>query len=262
MKKYFYMAMAALVLMACNSNEPKLVNKDKKAIIELSKAAPALITQPSTDIKVKLDQLGFEDITEEVMATIPARIVPKAPQENTYTIYYYAYNRPADLSIIDNTTAETVRFFNSIALDKQVFAIVMVLESEDGFLDGVVANYFAGQQVENIHQLYLKVSRNLYNGLEKDVEWEAGLDDMTDDEYLPSNYTEANRLEFEEAFNALEVPGVDEFGGGVCQQVISCAFEGYYYGDASQNLGSDEIAPAVMGSFVFGKPEAVSYFKH
>ena len=45
MKKLLYVVMAALVLVACNPNEPKVVNKDKKMLDKGTKELLSLLGQ-------------------------------------------------------------------------------------------------------------------------------------------------------------------------------------------------------------------------
>ena len=55
MKKILYVVMAALVLVACNPNEPKVVSKDKKMLEHLNKMPETSLPQKNLTTPTQQD---------------------------------------------------------------------------------------------------------------------------------------------------------------------------------------------------------------
>lgn len=239
--------MAALLLMACSQNEPKLVSKDKKAALEAAKAIPSLIGQPIDKANAKLIKLGYEETTD--LSSLPARRAPRKAKAQEANYREYCFNAP-DTATIKSQEA-SAKYINETLKAKKLIIILSVSLDEKGNVAGISGQYFGSQEVENIHQLYPNITKHLYNGL--DVEkWQAYLVDSKDIE--SENYKIFTvRDKFEEAFAEIETPAAQEEGAG--EEMI---LMGMYMGDASEEIEIEglEVAP-VLGAFGFGLPDYI-----
>ena len=239
--------MAALLLMACSQNEPKLVSKDKKAALEAAKAIPSLIGQPIDKVNAKLIKLGYEEVTD--LSSLPARRAPRKAkaQEDNYREYYF--NAP-DQATMDSQEA-TAKYLNETLKAKKLIIFLSVSLDEKGNVAGINGQYFGSQEVENIHQLYPNITKHLYNGLNAE-QWSAYLGDYKDTE--KENYKVFTvRDKFEEAFAEIETPVAQEEGAG--EEMV---FMGMYMGDISEEIEIEglEVKP-VLGAFGFGLPDYI-----
>lgn len=248
MKKILYVAMAALVLMACNSNEPKVVSKDKKALIEVTKSASSLIGQPIATADAKLLKLGYVDMTDQIH--MPARLAPrklKAEEEGGSRVYYY------NVSSIDDfeTEEKSIACMNSVIEAKKLLIMAQVGFDEKENVTFIMMQYIGGQEIDNIHNLYLNAEKHLYGALVDNVVWGAVVAEADDME----NFKEfTDHAKFETAFEELALPVVEEEGQGVDKNKVALVLEGAYAGEGSLLVGLD-VKPCVSGMLAFGLAE-------
>ena len=231
--------MAALVLMACNQNEPKVEKQDRKALLSASESLIGLVGQSTKDVKAAMKSAGFENVTSE-MGSMPARLIKRDKASSSYLAF--AINYP---EVTPDSEASAKAFYKKIADSKNVFALIYFEFDEDDACQEINVNYVASQEVKNIHQLCLLVNDNLYNNLDVE-EWQGMIaEDITVGE--PDTYTD--RAEFKKAFNALEVPFASEqaLGGD------GFGFLSYYYGDGTLVLEAN--IPIVLYEAEIGTAE-------
>ena len=214
MKKILYVVMAALVLVACNPNEPKIVSKDKKMIDKGSKEILSLLGQKQKDVKKAFEAAGYEDVTDEVIheGGLPQRFNLPAAKSAT-SIMAYAYNAPEDMSVMSGEEGEDekIDFFNEIAASKKVLIEAMLYFNENNRLAQIMLISAAGQEVKNVPFLYLTASTNIFASLEKPLEadeynWSGALmeDPSEEGDEFTSN---KKRAKFEEKFTAMAQEG-------------------------------------------------------
>ena len=213
MKKILYVVMAALVLVACNPNEPKIVSKDKKMIDKGSKEILSLLGQKQKDVKKAFEAAGYEDVTDEVVheGGLPQRLNLPAAKSAT-SIMAYAYNAPEDISVMSGEDEdELIDFFNEIVASKKVFIEAMLYFNENNRLAQIMLISAAGQEVKNVPFLYLTASTNIFASLEKPLEadeynWSGALmeDPSEEGDEFTSN---KKRAKFEEKFTAMAQEG-------------------------------------------------------
>lgn len=175
MKKLLYVAMAALVLMACNSNEPKLVGKDKKMVDKASKEIVSLIGSPKADFVKKMEKAGFVQL-EAPVVPVPARLqksnLKRAAAED-FEVLYFCYNAPEEnwqgMEYSVSSEEEAMAIYAKIAKSKKVY-IECTAYFEEGELLGISGNTLSGR-LEKINNFYLNASTNLYNSLPEDLQW-------------------------------------------------------------------------------------------
>ena len=180
MKKLLYVVMAALVLVACNPNEPKVVNKDKKMLDKGTKELLSLLGQKEKTVIKAFEEAGFVD---EEDLKVPARFRQHAALDIAPDMNHsvsFIYNAPENFDEVIGTDAdedEQEEFFNAIAASKKVLLEVTVFFDTNNKCSGFLAATFAGQEVENINYLYLNCSRNIFDSMEsldaEDYDWTA-----------------------------------------------------------------------------------------
>ena len=87
MKKLLYVALAAMMLISCDPNAPKIPSKDNKTIDNLSKNVLSLLGEKKKDAASTLEDLGFEKITLGGM--LPQRLGLPAVKEDAAIVYFY-----------------------------------------------------------------------------------------------------------------------------------------------------------------------------
>ena len=288
MKKLLYVAMAAIVLMACNPDDPKIVGKDKKMLDKASSEFLGLLYQSKKNVEAALFENGF--VVAEEPSALPARLrqqmseqvrrMPQALQAESKVVYY-TYNAPEGeewetvqnyMSIKEEDNAEEfAAYINAIAKSKKV-AVIACVNYLDGKARLIMALAFAGGEVKNVKYLFLNCANNIVASLvpyeDDEVSIIAQLS-ANDEEYRDEEYEEYEGLDEYETFKAdyalLETP-VATFNAadsitvkktGITR-LINILGEpgGQIMGDAAANKESFEeeydveIAPYVGGSVI------------
>ena len=181
------MAMAAVVLMACNQGEkPDLVKQDKKMLDKAGKGMIGLLGQDQETVDAKLIKLGFEKVDDKsslpmhraLKARFPEMRMPAA--EGDTTVSYYVYNSLTGealdggmLSVAIGSDEESKALRVAIADAKKLYVEFQVAFIDDACVYGV-ASFAAGYDVENIDYAYINFNSELYKQtMEKDKygEW-------------------------------------------------------------------------------------------
>ena len=116
------------------------------------------------------------------------------------------------------------------------------------------AHLIVGNEYENIHNLYLNFSKNIYASADPDSrEWEGALieyDDHTAGKE-PDTFSDKKRAKFEEAFAELDEPFVQE--QTTCEhEEFDTVFYALQWSSIAGDMGGDNCCE---GMLVFGIPE-------
>ena len=214
MKKILLMAVAAIALMACNSNNAEMPANDKKAMNAATVQALAQIGQSTATVEKSLLDAGF--VKAEVPASAPKRMKQfnklQAPAAATQA--YYVYNiEAADLDLEDDAMAAKQ---NAILKKGKAIIIAVAVYSDDKLAMLTTTAIVAAKKGANKN--YVTVSDGLYQQIPSDalaVQWQGTIDEK---EYKDqADYAAAIAAAEESAMTANEVEivikGISTFGG-------------------------------------------------
>lgn len=167
MKKLLYLAMAAIVLMACNQGEkPDLVKKDNKMLDKAAKGAIGLLGQSQETVDAKILKLGFTKVDSE--KSLPMRRalmnkMPRAKAEVERDTLVYVYNAPEGVQRVSELdSAEAVDFRNKIVESKKIYVELSTIFEDDECI-AAIGNLTAGLDAERIEYLPVNFNQTLYN---------------------------------------------------------------------------------------------------
>lgn len=251
MKKLLYIAMAAFVLMACNTNDPKIDRKDNKMLDKASKGALALLGKQKSDVVAKMKDLGFQ---EGAPSAAPARtgLPAKAVNDHSLTFVYGDMDKYMDAVVGDDLNV----FVDYLIDSKEVFVMAFLTFDDKDQLVSCEAHLHASQRVKNIHNLYTNFSQNLFLSLDKNKEWSGGLCTIDDAKAgkASKEYADASqRDKFVEDFAALAVPFAREEGADAFDDTLNRVYNLTWLGDAS--LEVPQFDGLVEGMLFFGLQE-------
>ena len=233
MKKLLYVALAAMMLISCDPNAPKIPSKDNKAIDNLSKNVLSLLGEKKKAAVSTLEDLGFEELETE--SPLPARLGLPAQKTDGYTILSFCYgNFDAYEEAMEEDDMEILSDY--LNEKKEILLIVNLEINESNKVDALVVITLAPSEVKNIHNLYGKFSKNVFLSLGDGKEWAGMLveaDDFDDEDAVEEFSSAKKRDKFDEAFAALECPFVSESGSDELDDDATRVYGSYWYGDAS-----------------------------
>ena len=158
MKKILFMAVAALMFVACNENGPS--SSDKKCAKVVSSEAVDLIGKDMATVDKALTNAGYVQVEKNVVHTAPARVRAllkdvAASIEQTP----YVYGLPAN---IDKMTEDEYAacFLNALKDGKTV--AINVVASLDGKMVGMQTVLYLKLQ-DNANKLFVDISNSLYD---------------------------------------------------------------------------------------------------
>ena len=247
MRKILYVALAAMMLISCDPNAPKLPSKDNKTIDNVSKNVLSLLGEKKKAATSTLEDLGFEKI--ENVGTLPARLGLPAQKTEEFTILSFCYgNYDAYEEAMEEDDMEILTDY--LNEKKEILLIVNVEINESNKVSALVVSTLAPAEVKNIHNLYAKFSKNVFLSLGDGKEWSGMLveaDDFDDEDAVEKFTSAKKRDKFDEAFAAMECPFVSEQGSDELDDDAARAYSSFWYGDASViDKGLDGMA---VGSF-------------
>ena len=265
MKKILYVVMAALVLVACNPNEPKVVSKDKKMLDKASQEVISLIGQKKKAVVKALEEAGFVEIEKTTLDPIAERHgVTKRQFDESFQILYFAYN-PGDedwegLDAMD--VDDIAEFIESIVEAKKVYLELQVVFDE-GLLVGIQGNIVAGKEIQNINQLYLLCSKNIYNSCSDEKKWDATIYETYADYDAEKNAKtfsgDRKREKFETAISSAEPTDglyVDETISDHNEEIDNNVFASLGWNNPDEDqvemMEDNDFLPYIYGFFYFG----------
>ena len=232
MKKLLYVALAAMMLISCDPNAPKLPSKDNKTIDNLSKNVLSLLGEKKKVATSTLEDLGFEKIT--LIGLLPQRLGLPAQTEADDPIVYFYGNVDAYEEAMEDEDPEAL--VDYLIEKKEIMIMVQLGLDDDGKVSNLNVSTLAPAEVKNIHNLYAKFSKNVFLSLGDGKEWSGMLveaDDFDDEDAVEEFSSAKKRDKFDEAFAALECPFVSESGSDELDDDATRVYGSYWYGDAS-----------------------------
>lgn len=247
MKKILYVALAALVLMACNPNDPKMDKKDFKMLKEASANLLNQLGEKEKTVVSNLEKLGFFDTSEYAIGELPQRLgKPAAALDgDEANVFFYIGNKYREDFIAAAEKGKTTKMMSIMedALeDKGIVIMATFTLNEDGKCNMIGGESFVSAELPNIHNLYLTCSKNIFLSLDEDKEWQGGLmeaEDAIAGEENEQTYTKASKRDkFEEDFAELEYPFAMESGADKHNKLVRL-YNLQYIGNAE----GTEMAP-------------------
>ena len=246
MKKLLYVALAAMMLISCDPNAPKLPSKDNKTIDNVSKNVLSLLGEKKKAATSTLEDLGFEKIT--LSGLLPQRLGLPAQTADDPIVYFYGNIDVYEEAMEDEDIEAVVDYLNE---KKEIMIMAQLALNSDGKVEELVVSTLAPAEVKNIHNLYAKFSKNVFLSLGDDKEWQgalAELEDIEDEgEKAFTEYSARKRDKFEADFAAMECPIAEEAGSDVLDDDATRTYESTWVGDAS--LMDKTLEGLAIGSF-------------
>ena len=246
MKKLLYVALAAMMLISCDPNAPKIPSKDNKAIDELSKNVLSLLGEKKKAAVSTLEDLGFEEFEPD--SPLPARLGLPAQKAEESAITLFYGNLDVFEEVIEDEDIEALSDY--LTEKKEIAILVRLILDSNGKVALVVCQPIAPAEVKNINSLYAKFSKNVFLSLGDGKTWQGSLaecDDI-DDEDAAKEFTSAKKRDkFDEAFAAMECPYAEESGSDEFDDDVIRYYKSQWIGDASAVVkGYDGLAMGVF----------------
>ncbi|MBQ3673836.1 MAG: hypothetical protein II928_05125 [Paludibacteraceae bacterium] len=205
MKKLLYIALAALVLLGCNPNDPKIPSKDKKMLDKAAQGVLNLLGQKQKNAISAAEELGFVDVSD--LGSLPVRLGIKA-KENTENIDLLYGDVEAYTEALESGDDEFEEFIDTHIVQNHQIFVILTLGIEDGKVIDITGILLAGQETKNIPNLYLSFSKNVFLSMdEKSREWIGMLCEMEDiNDGAYESYGTKKRDDFEEDFKTYTFP--------------------------------------------------------
>ena len=241
MKKILYAALAALMLISCDPNAPKIPNKDKKMLDAAGKGVMNLLGEKKKTAISAVEDLGFVEL--ENFLNTPKRLhMPENKEASAVLSYAYGdvkgFQAALDEANDDESEEPIEDWIEQFKKKKQIFVVLNIYLDDANRVQGLVANFLAGKDIKNINALYLSFSQSIFASLgEDDIEWIGNLcesEDLEDEESAPEYYELKKRDDFEEDYQTYEFPYASEFG--------TCPYEkdDHYYRSYQNTWGDGE----------------------
>lgn len=177
MKKILWMAVAALMFVACNENGPS--SADKKSANVVSSEAVELLGQDLAKVDKALTDAGYVKTDGGAAAkTAPARVRALAAKAEAQMAALYVYGLPAEIGKMSEAEADAC--MTKAVQDGKTIAMAYVV-SEDGKLAAIQTTMYL-KLTSGVNKLYTDVSNKLYD------EIPAGAIPETPQTEMPSNF--------------------------------------------------------------------------
>lgn len=241
MKKFLYLALTAVLFMACESNGGGASGGDKKMVDEVSnKVISALGSSNAQTVHADLISMGFKKVEESAESPVrklaPGKVIKDAQQ-----YVEYSYNLPANYQSDDSP-----EFYQELARSKKL-VVVLALVFENDKLIAAEGGCFISQAVSNYNSVYTNFSNNVYASIpsQANIAWQAIAYTMTNE----LQYT--SHADFIKDFSSKQLMAVME----------GCAFENgsqavQYELSWQRSMDSNEARqqgyePFCVGTFAF-----------
>ena len=251
MKNLFYVLFAAMLLVACSPDDPKIVLKDQLMLKKVSQNALDQLGKQQADVSDALLKLGYKEVVDK--SQLPARLRKPAFQNGKLAHKTFSYNAPKGKNVNEffksEDKTEIVDFINQIVDSRKVFVIAYVsYDSVDNVVQDVQGILYAGREVDDINHLYRNFSNNIYAALgyediNEDKSWDA---ELTDDSGKEHEYAADERSEFMSDFEKVTYPEVVEHGTDV-RGKMNRRYSMTWSGDAEMDL--EGAKPVCAGMF-------------
>ncbi len=192
MKKYFFLAMAAVLCVACNQNEASVPAKDKAAVKTTTAEAAKLLNQPSADVDKRLVAAGYVKIENSVADAVAERTAAPArkasnPFEEEFTdavIETYLYNLPEQYTAFMDFKEEdtpkldedTKKYVEETLGGNSCIVLVVTFYVDDALV--ALSTNVVAPIANNINTLFTQCSDGLYSQLNGTSKvWEATVGD-------------------------------------------------------------------------------------
>ncbi|MBQ3673529.1 MAG: hypothetical protein II928_03555 [Paludibacteraceae bacterium] len=231
MKKLLYVALAALMLISCDPNAPKVPSKDNKAVDNVSKNILSLLGEKKKAAVSTLEDLGFEKIT--LSGALPQRLGLPAQKADDPILYLYGNLDVYEEAMEDEDLEALVDYLNE---KKEIMILAQLILDSNGKVALAFLEIIAPAEVKNINSLYAKFSKNVFLSLGDGKEWEGVLvecDDINDEDAVEEFTSAKKRDKFDEAFAAMECPYAQENGSDEFDDDANRTYESQWIGDAS-----------------------------
>jgi len=169
MKKLLYVALAALMLISCDQNAPKIPSKDKKMLDKVSTGMLSVLGQKQKDVKATLKELGFKSIAGGLA---PERLGLPAKTDGLM----FAYENEAWDAYMDAMVSEDFEeLVDALNESKAILLMFQLTFDDDNKVKGGYAYFVASQEIKNVNSIYLNCSKNIFLSLDKNKEWSGSL---------------------------------------------------------------------------------------
>lgn len=165
MKKYLFMAIAAIVCIACGDNNGATPSSDKKALNAATVQAVDLVGADAATVDKSFTNAGFVKAEVQTQANAPKQFakknLAKIVAEEEATEVAYVYNLPKNFETMSDEEAEKYM----MDMFKNGKGIVIVYVS---FVDGKAYTYSVSCLLawnEKVNTVYCETSDNLYKKL-------------------------------------------------------------------------------------------------
>ncbi|MBR5676648.1 MAG: hypothetical protein IKX20_00700 [Paludibacteraceae bacterium] len=184
MKKFFFLAILAIGLMACEQNAPDIPSKDYSVAKKASKKVISIMGESKSKAESAILKAGFRIMDDDDFAA-PKRLLQlnRAPKEDE-DVVCYVYNITEEME--DMRDEEVV---NALIESKKTAIIFMAAYNND-ILWNINGKMIVGAEVDNVNKLYLECSDNLHSNITMLGSWSGVVIDTEDDAETQTEYTD------------------------------------------------------------------------
>lgn len=222
MKKLFFLAMSALVLLACSErNAPDIPKKDQSVLSKASKNVIKHFGESKAEAEAAFIKAGFRK-SEIDMYYVPERRVVKAPQRRSDDddISCFVYNITEEME--NDTEGEMI---NKIIESKKT-ALIFFATYINGIFANVQGKLIVGAEVDNVNMVYLDCSDNLHDNISGLTgTWQGQIVNNEDDDEVTEDFT--SYKPFYNALYPMNALFAQEAGGGQIGGLFSMCSFGY-----------------------------------
>ena len=234
MKKILYVALAAMMLISCDPNAPKLPSKDNKMLDNLSLNLLSFVGDKKKNVVSTLEDLGFQEL--EMDSPLPARLGKPAQKASWTSIAFLYGNVDIYEEVVEDEDIELLNDY--LHESKELMAWLELIIDENNKVFAIYLDYYASNEIKNIRGMYTQFSKALFLTLDDEKRWEGQLGELEDyvdagefgDDVL-KQYSIKKREKFEEDLAELECPFVREDGADQVDKNSYRSYRAFYYGD-------------------------------
>lgn len=182
MKKVLFIALSALMLMACDHrNAPDIPKEDQSVLNKASKNVISVLGTDKATAEQKFIKAGFRKIEGDIDGFFESpkhRVVSIAKQRtDDDDVSCFVYNISEELE--DASDEDKV---NAIIESKQT-AVIFMASYMNGILANINGKLIVGAEVDNVNGLYLDCSENLHGNISGlAATWEGSITDKENDD--------------------------------------------------------------------------------
>ena len=180
MKKILFVALSALMLVACNHrNAPDIPKEDQSVLNNASKNVISVLGTDKATAEQKFIKAGFRKVEGDIYFESPQRRVVSIAKQLTDDddVSCFVYNISEELE--DASDEDQV---NAIIESKQT-AVIFLASYMNGILANINGKFIVGAEVDNVNGLYLDCSENLHSNISGlAATWEGSITDKENDD--------------------------------------------------------------------------------